>query len=44
MTEFWEFNESSIDDVGITWDAFKAFVRGCLIQYRSLIKKVERDK
>ena len=37
-------NEGSIDDVEITWDVFKAFVRGRLIQYSSLIKKAERDK
>ena len=40
IKEFWEFNEGSIDDIGITWDAFKAFVRGRLIQYSSRIKKV----
>ncbi|CAI5697422.1 unnamed protein product [Oreochromis niloticus] len=28
----------------MTWDAFKAYLRGRLIQYCSLIKKAERDK
>lgn len=40
MSEFWECNEGSIDDVGMTWDAFKAFLRGCLIQCSSSIKKL----
>lgn len=44
MNEFWECNEGSLDDVGMTWDAFKAFLRGCLIQYSSSIKKAQRDK
>uniref|UniRef100_A0A3P9CYM2 Reverse transcriptase domain-containing protein n=1 Tax=Maylandia zebra TaxID=106582 RepID=A0A3P9CYM2_9CICH len=37
-------DKGSIDDVGMTWDAFKAYLRGRLIQYCSLIKKAERDK
>uniref|UniRef100_A0A3P9DFP2 Reverse transcriptase domain-containing protein n=1 Tax=Maylandia zebra TaxID=106582 RepID=A0A3P9DFP2_9CICH len=44
IKEFWLYNEGSIDDVGMTWDAFKAYLRGRLIQYCSLIKKAERDK
>uniref|UniRef100_A0A3Q3BMD1 Endonuclease/exonuclease/phosphatase domain-containing protein n=1 Tax=Haplochromis burtoni TaxID=8153 RepID=A0A3Q3BMD1_HAPBU len=44
IKEFWLHNEGSIDDVGMTWDAFKAYLRGRLIQYGSLIKKAERDK
>uniref|UniRef100_A0A3Q2WM99 Uncharacterized protein n=1 Tax=Haplochromis burtoni TaxID=8153 RepID=A0A3Q2WM99_HAPBU len=43
MKEFWECNEGSIDDVGLTWDAFKAYLRGHIIQYSSLIKKAQRD-
>lgn len=44
MKEFWEFDDGLADDIGITWDAFKAFVRGRLIQYSSRIKKAERDR
>lgn len=43
MKEFWECNEGSIDDVGLTWDAFKAYLSGRIIQYSSLIKKAQRD-
>ena len=44
MSEFWECNEGSIEDVGLTWDAFKAYLRGCLIQYSSLMKKAQREE
>lgn len=43
IKEFREFNEGSIDDVVIIIISF--FIRGCLIQYSSLIKllKLEQD-
>lgn len=41
MSEFWEFNEGSISDTGVMWDAFKAYVRGRLIQYSALVKRAE---
>lgn len=31
MDEYWLYNEGSVSDPGITWDAFKAFLRGRLI-------------
>lgn len=44
FSEFWQFNEGSIDDSGIMWDACKAYVRGRLIQYSALLKKAEKQK
>lgn len=44
MQEFWEHNEGSIEDHGVTWDAFKSFLRGRIIQRSSFIKKAESQK
>lgn len=44
MGEFWEFNEGSVSDSGVMWDAFKAYVRGRLIQHSALAKRVENEK
>uniref|UniRef100_A0A673IQH6 exodeoxyribonuclease III n=1 Tax=Sinocyclocheilus rhinocerous TaxID=307959 RepID=A0A673IQH6_9TELE len=44
MDEYWLYNEGSVSDPGITWDAFKAFLRGRLIQHCSLLKRLEREK
>lgn len=41
IQEFWANNEGSIDENGIIWDAFKACLRGCLIQHSSHGKKRE---
>lgn len=37
--EYWEFNEGSITNHGLEWDAFKACLRGRLIQHTSYFKK-----
>lgn len=44
MDEYWLYNEGSVSDPGITWDAFKAFLRGRLIQHCSLLKCLESEK
>ena len=38
IKEFGEFNEGSVDDIGITWDAFKAFIRGVLFNIALKLK------
>uniref|UniRef100_A0AAY5KU42 Reverse transcriptase domain-containing protein n=1 Tax=Esox lucius TaxID=8010 RepID=A0AAY5KU42_ESOLU len=44
IDEYWLFNDGSVPDPGTTWDAFKAFLRGRLIQHCSLCKRLEREK
>lgn len=41
---FWNFNEGSIDDSGIMWDAFKAYLRGWLTQHSTFKKQAENEK
>ena len=39
ILEYWEFNEGSASNPGLEWDAFKACLRGRLIQHSSYLKK-----
>ena len=44
MEEYWTYNAGSVSDPGIIWDAFKAVLRGRLIQYCSIQKRKETEK
>lgn len=37
--EYWEINGGSASNPGVEWDAFKAYLRGRLIQHSSFLKK-----
>lgn len=39
ICEYWEFNEGTTSNPGLEWDAFKACLRGRLIQHSSYLKK-----
>lgn len=40
----WEFNEGSTAHPGLEWDAFKACLRGRIIQHASYRKKQVADR
>lgn len=37
-------NDTTVDYSGVVWDAFKAYLRGRLIQHSSYIKKQASDQ
>ena len=44
ILDYWEINEGTVDDPGVVWDAFKAYLRGRLIQHSSFLKKQASDQ
>ncbi len=39
ILDYWQNNEGSVSNAAVEWDAFKAVIRGRLIQYCSYLKK-----
>ena len=44
ILDYWEINDGTVDDPGVVWDAFKAYLRGRLIQHSSFLKKQASDQ